>query len=318
MVRLEIFTSLLTAAATALAASARVPGGYIVELQDGHAQDASVVLGALNDAATTRMRLDYKLFKGVSIQLHDIKNAEKKAEKIAQMPAAKNVWPIDLFGVPEYNVRVVGIPETGKISSRDAVIDTGIDYTHPALGNNCVGKGCLVAFGTDLTRTTRCCIVAAQPNPHGFTGAAPDVTLGAYHVFGCDGLASNDILISAFNKALEHGAQIISASIVGARGWTEEPWTVAVSRIVEQGVPCAISVGNDGDHGLFYISTAANGKEVTAVASYDNILTPSVHFHAGYSVDGGRATDFLCPQTADPSRSFHAALCHQSRYQHCQ
>ncbi|KID61032.1 subtilisin-like serine protease PR1C, partial [Metarhizium hybridum] len=343
MVKLEIFTSLLAAAATALAASARVPGGYIVELEDGH--DASAVLGALNDEATTRMKLDYKLFKGVSIQLHDIQNAEKRAENIAQMPAVKNVWPIDLFGVPESNVRVVGIPEADKISSRDgikadtfsphvmtqvdklrargvtgkgikvAIIDTGIDYTHPALGNNCFGKGCLVSFGTDLVGDAYTgyntpvpdndpmdCnghgshvagIVAAQPNPHGFTGAAPNVTLGAYRVFGCDGMAGNDVLISAFNKAFEDGAQIISASIVGALGWTEEPWAVAVSRIVEQGVPCAISAGNDGDHGLFYISTAANGKGVTAVASYDNILTPSVHFHAGYSVDGGKATDFL-------------------------
>lgn len=308
-------------------------------------QDSSAVLGALNGEATTRMKLDYKLFKGVSIQLHDVENAAKKAQKIAQMPAVKHIWPIDLFGVPDSHVRVVGTPEAGKIAARDdkkadtfsphimtqvdklrakgvtgkgvkvAIIDTGIDYTHPALGNNCFGKGCLVSFGTDLVGDAYTgyntpvpdndpmdCqghgshvagIVAAQPNVHGFTGAATGVTLGAYRVFGCDGLAGTDILISAFNKAFEDGADIISASIVGARGWTEEPWAVAVSRIVEQGVPCTISAGNDGDHGLFYISTAANGKKVTAVASYDNTLTPAVHFHASFSVDSGKPVDFL-------------------------
>lgn len=30
-----------------------------------------------------------------------------------------------------------------------AVVDSGIDYTHPALGG-CFGEGCLVSFGTDL------------------------------------------------------------------------------------------------------------------------------------------------------------------------
>ena len=30
-----------------------------------------------------------------------------------------------------------------------AIIDTGIDYLHPALGG-CFGAGCLVAYGTDL------------------------------------------------------------------------------------------------------------------------------------------------------------------------
>lgn len=36
MVRTAMFMSLLASAATALAAIARVPGGYIVELEDGH------------------------------------------------------------------------------------------------------------------------------------------------------------------------------------------------------------------------------------------------------------------------------------------
>lgn len=36
MVRTAVFTSLLAAAASAFAASHRVPGGYIVELEDGH------------------------------------------------------------------------------------------------------------------------------------------------------------------------------------------------------------------------------------------------------------------------------------------
>ena len=133
-------------------------------------------------------------------------------------------------------------------------------------------------------------IIAAKPNEYGFTGAAPGVSLGMYRVFGCDGLASTDILIAAFNKAFEDGADIITASIVGAAGWSEEPWAVVAQRIVEQGVSCTISAGNDGDHGLFYSSNAADAKRVISVASYDNVVTPVLYYDASYSVDEKNTT----------------------------
>lgn len=190
---------------------------------------------------------------------------------------------------------------------RIAVIDTGTDYLHPALGG-CFGEGCLVSFGTDLVGdaydgtneavpdpdpyddceghgTHVAGIIAAQMNPFGFTGAAPDVTLGSYRVFGCGGSAGNDVLIAAYNQAYEDGADIITASIGGPSGWSEDPWAVAVQRIVEQGVPCTVSAGNAGAEGLFYASTAANGKRVTAVASVDNTESPAVLLNGTYSVD---------------------------------
>lgn len=112
-------------------------------------------------------------------------------------------------------------------------------------------------------------IVAAQPNEYNFKGAAPDVTLGMYKVFGCADSVANDVLISAYNMAYEAGSDVITASIGGDNGWSEEPWAVAVQRIVEAGVPCTVAAGNAGDAGVFYASGAADGKLVTAVASFD-------------------------------------------------
>lgn len=85
--------------------------------------------------------------------------------------------------------------------------------------------------------------------------------------------------------AYEAGADLITASIGGSSGWSEEPWSVAVSRIVENGVPCTISAGNSGDEGLFYSSTAANGKGVTAIASIDNSVTPALLTVASYTIE---------------------------------
>lgn len=135
-------------------------------------------------------------------------------------------------------------------------------------------------------------IIAAQKNPLGFTGAAPGVTLGAYRTFGCRGESGNDVLIAAFNQAYEDGADIISASIGGPAGWSEEAWAVAASRIVKKGVPCILSAGNAGDVGMFYASTAGNGKHVTSVASFDNTKSLSLLNVSHYSVDNGTKQEF--------------------------
>jgi hypothetical protein len=113
-----------------------------------------------------------------------------------------------------------------------------------------------------------------------------------FRVFGCSGSAADDVLIDAYLQAYEAGSQIITASIGGSSGWSEEPWAVVVSRIVEQGVPCTVSAGNSGDIGLFYASTAADGNKVTAIASFDNVVSPALLVTSSYTVDGGAETTF--------------------------
>ncbi|POS74434.1 serine endopeptidase [Diaporthe helianthi] len=336
MIGLRVIGGLL-AAIGLVQASNVVPGAFIVEYEDGVDIDAE--LSSVQDVASTRMKLDYKLFKGASIRFHDADTAKDQAELLSSKPAVKKMWPVRLYNVPKHEVHWVAgedalegsaaetrqAPEdtfsphvmTQVNQLRDqgivgegikvAVVDTGIDYRHPSLGG-CFGPGCLVSFGYDLVGdafsgtnvpvpdpdpfdcgghgTHVAGIVAAQTNnPYGIIGAATGVTLGAYRVFGCEGSSPDDVLISAFNMAYEAGADLITASIGGPSGWSEDPWSVAVSRIVENGVPCTISAGNDGVQGLFYASTAANGKGVTAIASIDNSVTPALFTVASYTVE---------------------------------
>jgi hypothetical protein len=148
--------------------------------------------------------------------------------------------------------------------------------------DNCNGHGSHVAG----------IIAATSNNPYGIIGAAQGVTLGSYRVFGCSGDTPNDVLIAAYNMAYEAGADIITASIGGPSGWSEDEWAVTVSRIVDAGVPCTVSAGNDGATGQFYASTAANGKRVTAIASVDNLVAPALLTTASYAVDGGSSQSF--------------------------
>ncbi|KAF4463401.1 Minor extracellular protease vpr [Fusarium albosuccineum] len=317
-----------------------LPGAYIFEFESDH--DTSLFYNEADGQSTTRVKFAYDLFKGVSIQFNDADTAEDIATKMAALPVVKNMWPVKTYGIPTPRIewtakpgmepdlkrraldnttdtfsphvmtqvdklRAKGITGTGiKI----AVVDSGIDYGHPALGG-CFGPGCLVSIGTDFVGdafngsyttvppdpdddpmdcgghgTYVAGIIAAQDNKFGFTGAAPGVTLGAYKVFGCSGVTGTDILIAAFNQAYQDGADIITASIGDSSGWASEPWAVAVTRIVEKGVPCTISTGNSGDVGMFYAGGAADGHKVMSIASYDNTDSVSLLNISHYTVNG--------------------------------
>ncbi|KAK7745578.1 hypothetical protein SLS62_009755 [Diatrype stigma] len=187
---------------------------------------------------------------------------------------------------------------TGK-GIRIGVVDTGVDYTHPALGG-CFGSGCRVAYGWDLTGddyasgsdapapdpdpfdscqghgTHVAGIVMAQPNEMGFTGAAPDVTLGMYKVSGCPGYTTNEILIAAFNRAYEEGSDIISCSAGDDSGWAGDPWAVAASRIADAGVPVVVALGNSGNLGVWTAASPASGLSVAGIGSAHNTVLPSI------------------------------------------
>lgn len=196
-----------------------------------------------------------------------------------------------------------------------------IDYTLPALGG-CFGAGCKVAFGYDLVGdsysglntpvpdddpldchghgTHVAGIIAASDDPY-VLGVAPNATLGIYKVFGCTGNVANDVLITAFLMAYNHGVDIITSSIGGANGWPEEPWSAVTASIVAAGTPCMLAAGNDGSNGMYYASSASDGTDVTSVGSVDNTHTPQLLAAASlqYIVAGEATTAGYTPGIGD-------------------
>lgn len=250
-------------------------------------------------------------------------------DSIAHLPGVLGVWPVEKIDGPDSNVKRSrnGIPSkkraaaateaypTHAMSQVDqlhnegvygsgvkiAVIDTGIDYTHPALGG-CFGPGCLVSYGADLVGddfsghnspipdsdpmdscvghgTHVAGIIAAPYNagwPLGFSGVAPGVKLGAYRVLGCAGLSTlTEVVFAALHQAYEDGSHIITSSIGSSSDWRHDLWAMAVSRIVAAGVPCLVAAGNEAeDLGIFSTTEAANPKSVFAVGSVNSIQQP--------------------------------------------
>jgi len=171
------------------------------------------------------------------------------------------------------------------------VIDTGIDYDHPDLGG-CFGNGCRVAFGYDFVGDDYDAGSNPVPVPdddpddcagHGthvagivgangtVVGVAPDVTFGAYRVFGCEGSTDADIMIEAMEMALDDGVDIVNMSIGAAFwGWPEYPTAAASDKLVNAGVVVVASIGNSGTSGTFAAGAPGVGKKVIGVASFDN------------------------------------------------
>lgn len=296
--------------------------------------------------ATPRVTLAHQLFNGVSFKLEGSHDNGTTIDTIQSMAMVNNIWPVRLYSNPATLISTIDGSSLGSTSLRkragytDAyvphvmagvdklhaegytgdglfigVVDTGVDYNHPALGGG-FGPGHKVVTGYDLVGdaydgTTNTIpvpdndpmdcgghgthvsgIIGALPNPFNFTGVAPNAILGMWKVFGCTGKVGNDILIAAFNMAYEAGVDLISASIAGNSGWTEDPWDVAVQRIAEKGVPCIIAAGNDGANGVFDTSTAAESIGAVSVGSIDSLTEPGLEISATYLLNGGNATSF--------------------------
>ncbi|KAH8923038.1 subtilisin-like protein [Atractiella rhizophila] len=245
-------------------------------------------------------------------------------KKRAYKPPPASVYKNDKFA-PHVQVGADKLHEQGILGKgvKVAIVDTGIDYHHPALGG-CFGPGCKVTFGLDLVGddyggglppvvdkdpydpcnihgTHVAGIVGADwnaNNPLNFTGIAPYAELGMYRIFGCQGgFTSTALIIQAFIQAFEDGANVITMSVGGASGWTEDAGSVVADRINALGRITTISAGNDGVEGLFYSSGAANGINVWSIASINSLEI----FERKFTMSTGKIGNYFSGNAWDAS-----------------
>ncbi|KAJ3213473.1 hypothetical protein HDU67_002854 [Dinochytrium kinnereticum] len=181
---------------------------------------------------------------------------------------------------------------------RVCVVDTGVDYRHPALGG-CFGVDCKVAFGYDFvgdaynpgSRNVSALFPRPDNDPmdcsghgthvagivgaldvekKGAEGVAPDVTIGAYKIFGCDGNTDTATILSAIERAMSDGCDVMNLSLGGGAAWYDTEDSELVDLLAERGIVIVASAGNDQDMGLFRINSPAVAKNAIAVGSVEN------------------------------------------------
>lgn len=178
-----------------------------------------------------------------------------------------------------------------------AIIDTGIDYMHPALGGG-FGPAFKVIGGWDFVNndadplddaghgTHVAGIVAGQSET--ITGVAPEASLIAYKVLGATGSGKESNVIAAVERAADPNqdgntsdhVDVANLSL-GGSGNPDDPGSQAIDNATAAGVTFAIAAGNSGvapDKGAAFHSIASPGtarSAITVGASdlVDNITT---------------------------------------------
>ncbi|ORY97939.1 peptidase S8/S53 domain-containing protein [Syncephalastrum racemosum] len=178
------------------------------------------------------------------------------------------------------------------------ILDSGVDYEHPALGGG-FGPGYKFQLGHNLVSPADDDKDAGSHRPendpydvctsneggHGthvsgiiggvypeknFVGVAPNATLGMWRIFGCTGGAGEDTVIKAMEMAYAAGCDVINLSLGVQNAWPEDPMAVVADRLSQKGVTVVSVAGNQGTEGAFMQNSPASGSHAVSVASVDN------------------------------------------------
>jgi len=162
-----------------------------------------------------------------------------------------------------------------------AVIDTGVDYTHPDLlgwgedgkvigGFNFVSQG-EHPMDTNGHGTQVAGVIAADGE---IKGVAPKAKILAYKVSENGEGVSSELIVQAINKAIEDGADIINISLGVNK--TNSKIDRAVNVALEKEIFVVTAAGNDGPGFQTIGSPGRNVGSVTVGATYNNLTSSLV------------------------------------------
>ncbi|KAG0098368.1 hypothetical protein BGZ93_000330 [Podila epicladia] len=258
---------------------------------EGQAAERHAVL---QDYLKEDLRVDYAvrheffdLMNGLSIDLEGVSASmlPKVLENIRSLPGVIKVSP--LLSTAHEQTGVLDARSKLNLAGhgvRVGIIDTGIDYTHEALGS-CYGPGCKVQFGYDFVDPYRseaaggydCVghgthvagIIAGKSTASNFFGVAPE------------GSSKDDVIIAALEKAYSDGMDVVNLSLGGGSSWANTALSKAAGNLADLGVVVVAAIGNDGDQGLFEVSSPSINSAAISVGSFEGAGYLSNYFQVG-------------------------------------
>lgn len=182
----------------------------------------------------------------------------------------------------QYAPQLVGAEEAWDVTqgSSDvtvAIVDTGVDYTHPDLEEKVVkGKDFIDNDDDPMDENmhgTHCAGIAAAltNNGVGIAGMAPEVTILAERVLDANGSGTLDSVAQGITHAADEGADVISLSLGSAQGATtlEE----AVNYAASKGSVVVAAAGNESTSSPSYPAYYEAAIAVAATDSNDRIAS---------------------------------------------
>lgn len=275
-----------------------IPGQYILELKASPPAAVKAAAGAVRMAARSGqaevrdevMRRGGRVLASVgyvaNAVIAEIPGADAKT--LAAIPEVRAVYPVrryhmhldralEVHGVYQAWEAIGGVDRAG-LGMKIAIIDTGIDVTHPAFQDESlpVAEGYpRLGAETDRPYTNRKVIVArsyneglsaADGNGHGtavamvaagvrhtalggtLSGVAPRAYLGNYKVLDDEGTTTNATVLRAMDDAVADGMDVINLSLgeTTASRPADDPVDRAIETAAGAGVLVVVSAGNEG------------------------------------------------------------------------
>lgn len=161
---------------------------------------------------------------------------------VAQVSLGGSQWALDRVGAPA----AWAAGHTGE-GVRVAVVDTGVDATHPDLAGRVTSV--FSAFDSPATTdpsghgTHVAGIVAAAQGAPPTTGVAPDARVLAVRVMGADGVGTHSNIAAGIIAAVDAGADVVNLSLGGPE--STDVLASGVAYAVDRGVVVVAAAGNE-------------------------------------------------------------------------
>lgn len=285
----------------------------IVEFDPNLAQAPSL----MDDRAAARglfvdeVRRFDTLFNGMAVEVD-----AARAGELANLPGVTHVYPVNAYDVPTVdtlpplphevtrdNVTVTdltGVPKAHRDGAlgegvKVGIIDSGVDYTHPALGGGSFPNA-KVAGGYDVVdgdadpmdspsgasgHGTHVAGIIAGDDGH-MVGVAPEAQIYAYRVFGDTRPTTDDVILEALERAVEDGVDVVNLSLGQARRDVRQDALLprALDAVAAHGIIPVVAIGN-GAAGPFSPGSPGIAKNAITVGSVYSTEATNLAFTIG-------------------------------------
>ncbi len=190
-------------------------------------------------------------------------------------PTAKVVGGYDFVG-DAYDARYPSDPSKAAVPDadpRDCSVFGGVEASAGGHGSHVAGTAAGYGVNSDGTTFTGPWTAASQAGLKIGSGSAPEASLLAYRVFGCNGSTGSDIVIAAINAAVAAGAGVINMSLGSSFGRSDSAYDTAIQNAVKAGTVVVASAGNSGPN-PYITGSPGSTKAALSVAALNKNNTP--------------------------------------------
>ncbi|MCF6469767.1 peptidase S8 [Nonomuraea sp. MG754425] len=278
---LALFAAPLPVSAAPVSAAAAAEGTYIVQLDPSMRAPRGAAQDQVSELGGQLIGVYESAFKGYTARL-----SASAAEALKSNPNVVSVEPDAevhafvqtvptgvrrIFGPSNPNLDIDGVDDV-RIDVDVAVVDTGVDNTHPDLNvvarANCVTGACVNNSGTDDNGhgSHVAGTVGALDNTIGPVGVAPGARIHGVKVLNSAGSGTLAGIAAGINWVVARAStiEVINLSL-GCSGCTSSAISTAITNAVNAGIVVVVAAGNSSSNTSSFFP--ANHPDVVTVSA---------------------------------------------------